>query len=152
MPEQNTLKPEQICCHFSNDIFKLIFLNENVCILPKISLKFVPTALLPRSDVYICWCTRIFYIIKCWVIWDIIRSIYTTYVAYIACWYYFMGCVDGIDGIVILSCDTRVCNHLIHCAQGSFYWYELALIWISNHMTSIVYLLFQTWPTAPLNE
>ena len=29
-------------CHFADDIFKCIFLNENVWILIKISLKFVP--------------------------------------------------------------------------------------------------------------
>ena len=29
-------------CHFANDIFKCIFVNEKFCILIKISLKFVP--------------------------------------------------------------------------------------------------------------
>ena len=37
----NTLRPRQYGRHFP-DIFKCIFLNENVCILIKISLKFVP--------------------------------------------------------------------------------------------------------------
>ena len=31
-------------CHFTDDIFKCVFLHENVCILLKISLKFVPKA------------------------------------------------------------------------------------------------------------
>ena len=38
----NTLRPRQNCRHFADDIFKCIFLNENVWISLKISLKFVP--------------------------------------------------------------------------------------------------------------
>ena len=38
----NTLRPRQNGRHFADDIFKRIFLNENVRILIKISLKFVP--------------------------------------------------------------------------------------------------------------
>ena len=38
----NRLRPRQHDRHFSEDIFKCIFLNENVWILLKISLKFVP--------------------------------------------------------------------------------------------------------------
>ena len=38
----NTLRPKQNGRHFPDDIFKCIFLNENVWILIKISLKFVP--------------------------------------------------------------------------------------------------------------
>ena len=38
----NTLRPKQNGRHFAEDIFKLIFLNENEWILIKISLKFVP--------------------------------------------------------------------------------------------------------------
>ena len=38
----NTLRPRQDGRHFSDDIFKSIFLNENVSISIKISLKFVP--------------------------------------------------------------------------------------------------------------
>ena len=38
----NTLRPRQNGRHFADDIFKRIFLNENVWILIKISLKFVP--------------------------------------------------------------------------------------------------------------
>ena len=37
----NTLRPRQDGRHFANDIFKCIFLNENVWILIKISLKFI---------------------------------------------------------------------------------------------------------------
>ena len=36
-----TLRPRQNCCHFADDIFKCIFLNENAWILLKISSKFV---------------------------------------------------------------------------------------------------------------
>ena len=38
----NTLKPRQNTCHFPDNILKCIFLNENVLISIKISLKFVP--------------------------------------------------------------------------------------------------------------
>ena len=38
----NTLRPRQNGCHFADDIFKCIFLNENAWISLKISLKFVP--------------------------------------------------------------------------------------------------------------
>ena len=38
----NTLRPTQNGCHFANDIFKCISLNENVQISSKISLRVVP--------------------------------------------------------------------------------------------------------------
>ena len=38
----NTLRSRQTGRHFADDIFKRIFLNENIWILIKISLKFVP--------------------------------------------------------------------------------------------------------------
>ena len=38
----NTLRPRQNGCHFLDDIFKCIFLNENIYISIKISLKVVP--------------------------------------------------------------------------------------------------------------
>ena len=37
-----TLRPRRNGCHFADDTFKCIFLNENVRISIKISLKFVP--------------------------------------------------------------------------------------------------------------
>ena len=40
--EINTLRPRQNGRHFADSIFKCIFLNENVSIAIKISLKFVP--------------------------------------------------------------------------------------------------------------
>ena len=41
-PKLNTLRPRQNGRHFADDIFKCIFLNENVWIPIKISVKFVP--------------------------------------------------------------------------------------------------------------
>ena len=38
----NTMRPRSNGCHFPNDIFKCIFLNENVSIPIDISLNFVP--------------------------------------------------------------------------------------------------------------
>ena len=40
--ELNILRPRQNGRHFPDDIFKCIFLNENVWIVIKISVKFVP--------------------------------------------------------------------------------------------------------------
>ena len=45
----NTLRPRQDGRHFPDDIFKCIFLNENVWIPIKISLKFVPKV--PINDI-----------------------------------------------------------------------------------------------------
>ena len=41
-PLVNTLRLRQNGCHFADNIFKCIFLNENIWIPIKISLKFVP--------------------------------------------------------------------------------------------------------------
>ena len=37
--------PEQNGHHFANNIFRRIFVNENFCILIKVSMKFVPNGL-----------------------------------------------------------------------------------------------------------
>ena len=42
LTESNTLRPRQNGRHFPDDIFKCIFLNENVWISLKITLKFLP--------------------------------------------------------------------------------------------------------------
>ena len=42
----NTLRPRQNGCHFADDTFKRIFMNENVRISINISLKFVPKGLI----------------------------------------------------------------------------------------------------------
>ena len=38
----NTLRPRQNGCHFADDTFKSIFMNENATLLIEISLKFFP--------------------------------------------------------------------------------------------------------------
>ena len=43
--ELTNLSPEQNGHHFADDIFKCIFMNENLCILIQISLNFVPNKL-----------------------------------------------------------------------------------------------------------
>ena len=45
-PLLNTLRPRQNGCLFADDTFKRIFLNENIRISIKISLKFVPKGLI----------------------------------------------------------------------------------------------------------
>ena len=54
----NTLRPRQNGRHFVDDTFKPIFLNENIRISIKISLKFVPKAPInniPALDQIMAW-------------------------------------------------------------------------------------------------
>ena len=55
----NTLRPRQNGRHLPEDIFKCIFLNENVWTLHKISLKFVPKGRInniPALVQIMAWC------------------------------------------------------------------------------------------------
>ena len=54
----NTLKSRQNGWHFADDIFKWIFLNENVWISIEISLRFVPEGAIniPVLDQLMAWC------------------------------------------------------------------------------------------------
>ena len=55
----NTLRPRQNGHHFPDDNFKCIFLNENVWIWIKISLKFVPKGLINKIPALVqvmAWC------------------------------------------------------------------------------------------------
>ena len=55
----NTLRPRQNGRHFADDIFKYIFLNENVWILVKNSLKYVPKGPInniPALVQIMAWC------------------------------------------------------------------------------------------------
>ena len=55
----NTLRPRQNGRHFADDIFKCIFMNENVWISSKISLKFVPKGPInniPALVQIMAWC------------------------------------------------------------------------------------------------
>ena len=55
----NTLRPRQNGCHFTDDSFKCIFLNENVWISNKNSLKFIPKGPIdniPALVQIIAWC------------------------------------------------------------------------------------------------
>ena len=55
----STLRPRQHGHHFSDDIFKCIFLNENVCNAIEISLKFVPPGPvnnIPALAWIMAWC------------------------------------------------------------------------------------------------
>ena len=55
----NTLRPRQNGRHFADDIFKRIFVNENILILIKISLKFVPKGAInsiPALVQIMAWC------------------------------------------------------------------------------------------------
>ena len=54
-----TLKQRQGGCHLSGNIFKHIFLNENVAIVIKISLKFLPKGPNENNPVLVqvmAWC------------------------------------------------------------------------------------------------
>ena len=48
----NTLRPRQDGLHFPDDIFNCIFLNENVLISIKISLKFIPKGQINNIVIY----------------------------------------------------------------------------------------------------
>ena len=54
----NSLRPKRICCHFTDDILKCIFLNEKVWISLIISLKFVPKVQINNISamVQMAWC------------------------------------------------------------------------------------------------
>ena len=55
----NTLRPRQNGRHFPDDVFKCIFLNENIWISIKISLKFVPKGPIKNIPVLVqimAWC------------------------------------------------------------------------------------------------
>ena len=56
---KETLRPRQNCRHFTDDIFKCIFLNKNVLISLKIPLKFVPKIRInniPALVQIMAWC------------------------------------------------------------------------------------------------
>ena len=46
----NSSPPGQNGCHFADDMFKYIFLNENIRISNKISLKYVPRFLIDNMS------------------------------------------------------------------------------------------------------
>ena len=55
----NTLRPKQDGRHFPDDIFQCIFLNENVWISIRISLRFVPKGLINNIEALVqilAWC------------------------------------------------------------------------------------------------
>ena len=59
MVEVNTLRVRQNECHFADNIFNCIFLNEYVWFPTKISLKFVPKGLInnnPSLVQIMAWC------------------------------------------------------------------------------------------------
>ena len=58
----NTLKPRQNGCHFPDDIFKCILLNEHVWITIKISLTFLPKGPINNIPAFVqimAWCRRL---------------------------------------------------------------------------------------------
>ena len=61
----NTLRLRQNCCHSADDIFKCIFVNENVWILLKIWLKFVPKAQIDNIPALVQIMTTSHYLNQC---------------------------------------------------------------------------------------
>ena len=49
----NTVRPTQNGRYFADDIFKCIFINEKLCILINISLKFVPKGRINNIPVWV---------------------------------------------------------------------------------------------------
>ena len=63
----NTLRRRENGRRFAADVFKCIFLNENVWITIKISLKFVPKGLINKIPVLVqvmqwCWQVRVLHL------------------------------------------------------------------------------------------
>ena len=54
----NTLRLRQNGCHFTDDVFKCIFLNENFQIVNNMSLKCVPQGLIDNISLVLVlgWC------------------------------------------------------------------------------------------------
>ena len=80
----NTLRPRQYDQHFADVIFKWISLNENHCILIKISLKFVRK--FPINNPTHCVCNSILHILivlgnkaTYWAKWFKLSSIFYTH-------------------------------------------------------------------------
>ena len=53
----NTFRPKQNDCYFAYETFKCIFVNENVWISIKISLKFIPNSI-PELPQIMAWCRQ----------------------------------------------------------------------------------------------
>ena len=66
----NTLRPKQNGQHFADDIFKRIFFNENVWILIKISLKYVPQG--PINKIPALFQKIIYFLVGPWDPWALI--------------------------------------------------------------------------------
>ena len=69
----NTLRPRQNGCHFTDNIFKCIFFNENFWILNEISLKYVPYGLIDNLEALVqirVWCQMAasHYLEQCWYV------------------------------------------------------------------------------------
>ena len=70
----NTLRPRQNGRHFTDDILKCIFLNENISILIKISLNFVPKGRInniPSLVQIMAWCWQVtnHYLNQWWLVY-----------------------------------------------------------------------------------
>ena len=70
----NTLRPRQNGRHFTDDIFKCIFLNENISILTKISLNFVPKGRINNIQALVqimawCWQATNHYLNQWWLVY-----------------------------------------------------------------------------------
>ena len=62
-----TLRPRQNGGHFPDNIFKCILLNENVWILLKISLKFVPQGSIKNIPALVQWSAPSHYLDQWWL-------------------------------------------------------------------------------------
>ena len=76
----NTLRPGRNCHYFADDIFKCIFLNENIWISLKISLKFLSSELTIFQHWFRQWLgadqATSHYLNRCWLVyWRIYPSL-----------------------------------------------------------------------------
>ena len=52
-PSPNSPPPGQNGCHFTDNIFRCIFVNEKLCFLIKISLKFIPKGPIDNNPAFV---------------------------------------------------------------------------------------------------
>ena len=134
----NTLKPKQNCHHFADNILKCIFLNENVWITLKISLKFIPKVRInniPALVQIMAWRRQGGKPLSVPMMFSLMKHICIT-------------CPQWVDKSLICFCYTEVWVKSLKCIydfQKSFQFlpwvFHLFLISDSSDMSDMIWLI-----------
>ena len=125
----NTLKQRQNGCHFTDDFFKGMFLNEKVWILIKISLNFVPKGSINKILALVqimVWHlpVRSHYLNQCWLVyWCIKVSL----------------CLDELTLLPLGGCDINFKSIIFELVtQTSIFGphCEMVLRWVPQNLTN----------------